>query len=139
MKSNRNSMGWDVIEDFKEFLSNIPVIDKMFSRIGAANDCRSGTDYRREQNRTFGKREMAKRLKILLSIPINSPEYPEELDELLEVLWQENEAAGKKAVWKNSSVRFHGVLERLKESALRESEARIQNSLRELRELNGQR
>lgn len=139
MKNDRNNKGQKGEGFIESLIRDLPIIGDLISRIGGADNHRSGADCRREQNQVSDERKMAERLKILLSIPINSPEYPEELDELLEVLWQENASAGRKAVWKNSSMRFRGALERLKENALRESEARIQNSLRELRELIGQR
>ena len=95
----------------------------------------AGPDRQPISHRETDERDMVKRLKILMSIPINSPEYPEHLDDLLERLWEENAETGRSAVWKNSYVRLRGCLEWVKESAERKSDVRIKNSLQELKNL----
>lgn len=120
----------------KETIENIPVIGPVIESILTKLFNLEETESARiSYDLVWEERELAKELKLLLSIPIDAPKYPDRLDELLELLWKENLDIGKKAVWKNASVKLGGCLGRLKGSAQRKSDARIENSLKELKGL----
>ena len=82
------------------------------------------------QNTKYSKdEEMLHLLKMQLSIPLDSQNYPNNLTSFLEKIWNENVSNAEKSTWQNTLLEQKSNLESLKEGAVQKRKVRIQQIL----------
>ncbi len=81
------------------------------------------------QAEAYNRREAARALKIIMSIPVDSPLYPEDPEALLEQIWQEREENARKAAWKNAGLRCKNSLKTLRQYAAEKNMPRVRNAI----------
>lgn len=114
---------WDGIIDWIEDLLGIKKSDK------------KKTQSRQEDtnhNVKVSEADMVKRLKILMSIPVNSPKYPDKLSDFLEQIWEEKAGAFETEGRYNEFTLYSGRLNLLKQYANERNGIRLKMILDEL-------